>query len=38
MFISKLRPNDSVGIITFNHQADIILELTFKSQMPGDIY
>jgi hypothetical protein len=21
MFISKLRPNDSVGVITFNHEA-----------------
>ena len=34
MFISKLRPTDSVGVITFNTQAQIILEPTYKSRLP----
>jgi len=31
MFISKLRPNDSIGMITFNDQAQVIFEPTLKS-------
>lgn len=38
MFISKLRANDSVGIITFNHEAQIILEPTLKSELPKNLF
>lgn len=31
MFISKLRPNDGVGLITFNNNANIIFEPMLKS-------
>lgn len=31
MFISKLRPNDSVGLVTFNNKGQIIFEPVFKS-------
>jgi Ca-activated chloride channel homolog len=38
MFISKLRPTDSVGVITFNSHAQIILEPTYKSNLPADFF
>jgi uncharacterized protein with von Willebrand factor type A (vWA) domain len=38
MFISKLRPTDSVGVITFNTQAQIILEPTYKSSLPENFF
>jgi Mg-chelatase subunit ChlD len=31
MFISKLRPNDAIGMITFNDKAQVIFEVTLKS-------
>lgn len=38
MFISKLRPDDSVGIITFDTQAYTILPLTLKKDLSNNIY
>jgi Mg-chelatase subunit ChlD len=38
MFISKLRPTDSVGVITFNDEAEIILEPTFAGKLPANIF
>ena len=33
MFISKLRPNDSVGLVTFNNHGKTIIKPTFKSDI-----
>ena len=38
MFISKLRPNDSVGIITFNNTAQEIIKPTFKSKLTNEVF
>lgn len=38
MFISKLRPNDSIGMITFNDQAQLMFEPTRKSEITEQIY
>ncbi len=38
MFISKLRPNDSIGIITFNNEGHLLMKPTFKSQMNQEIF
>ena len=31
MFISKMRPNDSLGLVTFNNQAHVIFEPMLRS-------
>ena len=38
MLISKLRPNDSIGLITFNDQAQVIFEPILKSEISPSIY
>jgi len=38
MFISKLRPNDSVGIITFNDVGQVILKPVYKHKLSNEIY
>lgn len=38
MLISKLRPNDSIGLITFNDQAQVIFEPILKSEISPNIY
>ena len=30
MFISKLRPNDSIGMVVFDTKADVVFESVFK--------
>jgi len=30
MFISKLRPNDSIGMVVFDTSADVVFEQIFK--------
>ena len=30
MFISKLRPNDSIGMVVFDTKADVVFEPIFK--------
>lgn len=30
MFISKLRPNDSIGMIVFDNKADVVFNPVFK--------
>ena len=38
MFISKLRPNDSVGIITFTTDGKVLLEPTYKDKLPQNLF
>lgn len=38
MFISKLRPNDSVGLTTFNTQGQIVFLPTYKKNLSNDVY
>lgn len=38
MFISKLRPNDSVGIVTFTTVGKVLLEPTFKEKLPQNLF
>jgi hypothetical protein len=38
MFISKLRPNDAFGIITFENSAKVIVEMSFKKDMSENIF
>jgi hypothetical protein len=38
MFISKLRPNDSVGLVTFNNIGHVIFEPVFKSHFDTKYY
>jgi hypothetical protein len=38
MFISKLRSNDSVGIVTFTGTGTALLEPTFKSKLPENLF
>lgn len=38
MFISKLRPNDSVGLTTFNSQGQTIFAPMYKKDLPASIY
>lgn len=38
MFISKLRPNDSIGITTFNTQGQTIFAPKYKKDLPENIY
>jgi hypothetical protein len=38
MFISKLRPNDSVGLVTFNDQGHVIFKPVFKSDFDNKNY
>ena len=38
MLISKLRPNDSIGIVTFAHKGRVLLNPVFKSQVDSSIF
>lgn len=38
MFISKLRPDDSIGMTTFDDQAHLIFKPTLKKDLPEDVY
>ena len=38
MFISKLRPTDSVGMTTFDDKAHLIFQSTLKKDLNEDIY
>lgn len=38
MFISKLRPNDSVGLTTFNTEGQIIFAPTLMKNLSNDVY
>jgi len=38
MFISKLRPNDSVGLVTFNSQGQVIFKPVYKSHFDNKNY
>eukprot|EP00178_Gracilaria_changii_P008712 TRINITY_DN26179_c0_g1_i2.p1 TRINITY_DN26179_c0_g1~~TRINITY_DN26179_c0_g1_i2.p1 ORF type:complete len:100 (-),score=7.70 TRINITY_DN26179_c0_g1_i2:824-1123(-) len=38
MLISKLKPNDSIAMVTFNNQANTIFECTFKKDIDSDIF
>ena len=38
MFISKLRPNDSVGIVAFDNRADIVLNPIFKKDFDESLF
>ena len=38
MFYSKLRPNDSLGLIIFDNQAEVILKQTLKSKIDQEIF
>lgn len=38
MFISKLRPNDSVGMIVFNTSAKIVFEPIFKRDFDNNFF
>ncbi len=38
MLISKLRPNDSIGIVTFTHEGQVLLNPVFKSQLDNSIF
>lgn len=38
MLISKLKPNDSLGMVTFNTFASVIFESTFKKTLTSEIF
>lgn len=38
MFISKLRPDDSIGMIAFDTNADIIFNQTFKKDFDDNFF
>ena len=38
MFVSRLRPNDSIGLTTFNTQGQVIFAPTFKKDLSLSIY
>jgi hypothetical protein len=38
MFISKLRPNDSVGLTTFNNSGQVVFAPTYKRDLPESVY
>ena len=38
MFISKLKPEDSIGMTTFDGQAHLIFELILQKDIGQDIY
>jgi Mg-chelatase subunit ChlD len=38
MFISKLRPTDSVGLITFDDEAYVIFEPTLRENISDNIF
>jgi len=38
MFISKLRLNDSVGLVTFTDSAQVVFEPTLKSKLDNNVY
>lgn len=38
MFISKLRPNDSIGLTTFDTKGQVILTPIFKKNLPKDFF
>lgn len=38
MFISKLRPDDSVGMVTFNDSTNVIFTPTLKKEIGSDIF
>lgn len=33
MFISKLRPNDSIGMVIFNNKAEVVFEQIYKKDL-----
>lgn len=38
MLISKLKPNDSVGFVTFNNRAKCIFEQQYKKDLPSNVF
>jgi hypothetical protein len=38
MFISKLRPDDSIGMVFFDTKADIVFEQTFKKDFDSKLF
>lgn len=38
MFISKLRPNDSVGVVAFDNRADVVLDPIFKKDFDANLF
>jgi hypothetical protein len=38
MLISKLKPNDSIGMVVFNNEAHVVFECTYKKDLSSDIY
>lgn len=38
MLISKLKPNDSLGMVLFNNRARVLFESTAKKNIGADIF
>ena len=38
MFISKLRPNDSIGMVVFDTTADIVFQPVFKKDFDPNFF
>lgn len=38
MFISKLEPNDSIGMVVFDTKADVVFEPIFKRDLDENIF
>jgi len=38
MFISRMRPNDSLGMVTFNNEAQIVFTPTLRANITDEIY
>lgn len=38
MFISKLRSNDSVGMVIFENNAKVIFKSTRKDELPTNVF
>jgi secreted protein with Ig-like and vWFA domain len=38
MFISKLRPEDSIGIVVFDTSADVLIQPVFKRDFSPDFF